>query len=158
MSPPPKQLLDADDGQLDLSGPGCNPTNERLLNLDVLAQLAGTTLVGCLARIGIVALFTGSKQSAFPVIWAQALGNFVFVSRPPPTGCGQLVRRPPPPALAPLLSTDARLDVLHLAAPGIRRAPTGGHHQLLSRGVHRPPSRSVPLLPAEQLVRPARAC
>jgi len=86
MPPHPKQLMHSDSDTLDLPGPACNPSELALYDFHTLAQLAGATLFGCLARIGIVALFTGSNQSAFPVIWAQALGCWLFVSTGLPTG------------------------------------------------------------------------
>lgn len=54
------------------------PLLEELLTDCSSFYFALVSRFGCLARIGITALFTGSQQSAFPVLWSQALGGFVF--------------------------------------------------------------------------------
>lgn len=54
------------------------PPIDPFTHLPTLALLVLFSILGCLTRLGLTALFTYPAQAVFPLIWSQAVGSFLM--------------------------------------------------------------------------------
>jgi hypothetical protein len=54
------------------------PPIDTFTHLPTLALLVLFSILGCLTRLGLTALFTYPEQAVFPLIWSQAVGSLLM--------------------------------------------------------------------------------
>lgn len=67
---PPEEPIPTKDPLPETTPPPINP----FTHLPTFSLLVLFSILGCLARIGLTALFTYQGQAVFPLIWSQGLG------------------------------------------------------------------------------------